>query len=197
MRSRLVSAAVTAVLLVAATSCSSDADDPAGPSESDAVAPSPSVDVFEGPASRPALWPDGVSATLRAVERVPSQWGVDVAESDAIIRLTLEVSNASETPLPVEPSSKEMTLSYGPSRAEGQAVTSNRYDSPAEQKRKELDRDGGREIAAAGTATFVESQLVPADQLGSLTVRIELPSVDGPREPFTLTEVEKLLTTVR
>ncbi|SCF21875.1 hypothetical protein GA0070618_4147 [Micromonospora echinospora] len=197
MRSRLASAAVTAVLLVAATGCSSDKEGSVGPSESAAVAPTPSVDVFEGPASRPALWPDGVSATLRAVERVPSEWGVDVADSDAIIRLTLEVSNASETPLPVDPSSKEMTLLYGPSRAEGKAVTSSRHDSPAEQKQKGLDLDGGTEIPAAGTATFVESRLVPVDQLDSLTVRIELPSVDGIREPFTLTQVEKLLTTVR
>jgi hypothetical protein len=153
--------------------------------------------VFEGPASRPALWPDGVSATLVAVERVPSEWGVDVPDGMAVVRLTLEVSNASETVLPVEPSSKEMTLLYGSNREEGEAVTSFTYDSPAEERQKALDRDGGRQIPAAGTATFVESQLVPADQLGSLTVVVELPSTDGIREPFTLTGVEGLLKTVR
>lgn len=152
--------------------------------------------MFEGPASRPALWPDGVSATLRAVERVPSEWGGDVPDGQVIVRMTLEVSNASETVLPVQPSSKEMTLLYGPNRAEGQAVTPLTYDNPAEKKQKALDRDGGTQIPAAGSATFVESQLVPAGQLGSLSVRVELPAVDGVREPFTLTGAEKLLKTV-
>jgi hypothetical protein len=196
MRSRLTAAAVAVLLFTSACTSEDPMPTPDPAPTSDAV-PSPSVNVFEGPASRPALWPDGVSAQLVAVERVPNSWGVDVPDGQAIVRLTLEVTNASETVLPVEPASKEMNLLYGPNREEGQAVTSYTYDTPAEQKQKALDRDGGAQIPAAGSATFVESQVVPVDQLGVLTVVVEVPSADGVREPFTLTGVETLLKNVR
>lgn len=162
----------------------------------DALPGPTSTPILEGPASQPAVWPDGISARLVKVERVPNSWGVDVPTSQAIIRMTLEVTNGGESTLPVVPSSREMTLLWGPNRQESDQVTSYSYDDPAEEKEKSLNLDGGTQIPAGGRATFVESELVPADQLGGLTVLVELPSADGIRDPFTLTGVEKVLKTV-
>ncbi|MFI6228616.1 hypothetical protein ACIBCR_15045 [Micromonospora echinospora] len=203
MRSRLVTAAVAVAVLLSAGCSSEDpmpAPDPA-PTSSGAVGdamPGPSSSpATEGPAADGARWPDGVTARLVAVERVPNSWGVDVPPSMAIVRMTLDVVNGSDMLLPVVPQSKEATLLYGPNRQECEPVTGYAYKDPAERKRMALDIDGGTQIPAGGMAQFVESELVPVDQLGSLTVVVEVPSVDGIRDPFTLTGVETLLKTVK
>jgi hypothetical protein len=134
---------------------------------------------------------------LTDVERVPNSWGVDVPSSMAIVRMTVIVINFSDVLLPVVPGSKEMTLLYGPNRQECEPVTRSAYTNPVEESLQALDVDGGMLTAKGGTAKFVESELVPVAELGSLTVRVQMPSVDGIREPFTLTGVEKLLTTVK
>ncbi|MFJ1539308.1 hypothetical protein ACIODS_12265 [Micromonospora chalcea] len=117
--------------------------------------------------------------------------------SQRVVRLTLEVSNQGGEALPVVPSSREMTLLWGPNRQEADPVTGYSYDTPAEERRKALTVDGGSRVPAGGKATFVESGLVPVDGAGELAVVVDLPATDGLREPFTFTGVEKLVKTVR
>lgn len=163
----------------------------AEPSASASAAP------LEGPASQPHRYPDGLTVTLTKVERVPNGWGADVPTSQAIVRLTLDVANGTADALPVEPMTREMTLLHGPNRQEAGQVTGYSYPDPVEEKQKALTLDGGTRIPAGGKATFVESGLVPVAALGDLTVVVELPAADGIRDPFTLTEVEGLLRTVK
>lgn len=193
MRTHRVIAAL--LLLALSAGCTSDPEPAAGPSPSpspaapsDVAAPS-SPPVLEGPAAAGARWPDGVSAHLVAVQRVPNAWGVDVPASLAVVRLRLEVTNGGQEVLPLVPQSREMTLLYGPNRQEADGVTSYSYPDPAEQERKGLRADGGTRIPAGGKATFVESYLVPVAELGELAVVVEVPSTDGIRDPFTLTAV--------
>ncbi|MBQ1009397.1 hypothetical protein KBX53_00180 [Micromonospora sp. M51] len=195
---------VAAAMLVAlASGCSSAEPEPAvAPSPSaapngDAVEPTGTPPVTEGPATAGASWPDGVSARLVAVQRVPNAWGVDVAKSQAIVRLTLEVTNGSQATLPVTPATREMTLLYGPNREEADSVTSYSYTEPAEERKKALNLDGGTQIPVSGEATFVESGLVPVDELDELAVVVEVPTTDGIREPFTLTGVGALVKQVK
>lgn len=158
--------------------------------------PSPAP-VLEGPAAAGAAWPDGLSAKLTAVDRVPNSWGVDVPASQAIVRLTVEVVNGTQDVLPIEPMTRETDQLFGANREEAEAEAGYSYPDPAESKRKSLTADGGTRIPKGGKATFVESASVPVSALGDLTVLVRLPAVDGIREPFTLTDVEGLLKTVR
>ncbi|MEU7978234.1 hypothetical protein AB0B63_06850 [Micromonospora sp. NPDC049081] len=201
---RLLTATVSVVVVLGALAgCSSKPEPAAAPSSTpsagssgDAVEPS-SPAVLEGPVSSGARWPDGLSARLTAVERVPSSWASDVPRSLVIVRLTLEVSNGTGAVLPVEPMTREMDLLYGPNREEADPVAGFSYPDPAEGRRKGLQRDGGTRIPVGGRATFVESGLVPAGAVQDLTVQVKLPSADGIRDPFTLTGVGSVVKTVR
>lgn len=191
-----------------AAGCSDDGQPAAGPtpstaaaptglSEGDAIEPTGPPAPTEGPAAAGASWPDGLSAKLVAVERVPNSWGVDVPKSMAVVRLTLEVRNGTQAVLPIVPMSGETSLLYGPNRQEAESEAGYSYPDPDEAKRKQLTADGGTRIPVGGTARFVESWLVPVSALGDLTVVVDLPAVDGMRVPFTLTDVEALLKQVR
>ncbi|WP_428966393.1 hypothetical protein [Micromonospora fluostatini] len=199
LRSRRAVLAVLLTLAVAGCTgepASSPTLSPPGPPVGDAVDPTGPPPATAGPVANGATWPDGLSARLVSVQRVPNSWGVDVPASLALVRLTLEVVNGSGEDLPVVPDSREMTLLHGPEQEEAGSPTGYRYTDPAERRRKALRIDGGTQIPVGGRAQFVESGTVPVDELGELTVVVDLPSVDGLRDPFTLTGVESLLKTV-
>jgi hypothetical protein len=199
MRIRLVIAAV--VVSLATAGCTSDPDPvvaPPSPSTStpETEPPMPESLVLEGPASAGARWQDGLSARLTAVERLPNSWGVDVPKSQAIVRVTVEVSNGTGAVLPF-PTAVWSELLYGPTRRESSPVTGFSYPDPAEGKRKALSWEGGTRIPAGGKLTFAESNIVPAAELGDLTVVVKLPAEEGERLPFTLTGADKLLKQVK
>lgn len=163
----------------------------------DAVDPSGTSPAYEGPAAAGAKWPDGLTAKLTAVERVPNAWGADVPKSLAIVRLTVEVRNGTQDVLPFESGTRQTTVYYGPNRVEAEQDAGHSYPDPDEAKRKELQSDDPTRIPAGGSARFVESWVVPSSELGDLTVAIDLPATDGIRETFTLTGAQTLLKTVR
>ena len=114
------------------------------------------------------------------------------------MRLMLEVSNGGGAGvLPVEPSSREMTVLFGQNRTEAESAVGFAYPDAGEQRRKALDVDGPTRIVVGSSARFVESSLVPVDGLGLLTVVVALPATDGVRDPWTFTGVESLLKTVK
>ncbi|GAB3947695.1 hypothetical protein GCM10027614_43410 [Micromonospora vulcania] len=118
-------------------------------------------------------------------------------ESRTIVRLTVEVHNGGQAALPVAPSSRQLTLLYGPQLTEAAAVTGHKYPDPAEQTKKGLSADGDTRIPVGGKSRFVESQTVPMDAVDDLTVVVELPSIFGTRTPYTLTGVQRLVKLVR
>ncbi|MEH1166387.1 hypothetical protein V6V47_13455 [Micromonospora sp. CPCC 205539] len=200
----LRSVAVVAVLAVFGAGCSGDDKPAAAPtpvvtSTASGVAgePSASPGATAGPATDIAVWPDGLTAKLVALERVPSSWGVDVPKTRAIVRMTLEVHNGGTVALPVPPSSRQLILRYGEKMIEAAAVTGPKYADPAERTQKALSVDGDTPIPVGGTARFVESQTVPMAHVSDLTVVVELPATSGKRKPYTLTAAHALLKMVQ
>lgn len=208
MRSCLAAAAVVAVTLLSA-GCSSAPESSVGsPSESPAVPPgvaaedapftgTPGPPVLEGPASGVASWPDGLTARIAAVERVPNAWGEDVPKSEAIVRVKVDVSNGGSSVIPVEPMSSWMTLYYGINRTEGDPEVGYGYRDPKERAKKSLFSEDPTRIMPGTTVRFVDSMTVPVSELGVLAVVVELPTEMGIRDPYTFVGVEQLLKTVR
>ncbi|PZG10296.1 hypothetical protein C1I95_28150 [Micromonospora craterilacus] len=154
--------------------------------------------ILERPASEGAAsWPDGLAARLVGVEQVPNGWGVDVPKSQAVVRLTVEVVNGGDAVLPLSPGTQTLTLLYGDLRAEARQEAGYSYDDPDEEQRKGLSREPGTRIPVGGKATFVESAVVPVDQLGELTVAVRLPAVEGIRETLYLTGARGMLRQVK
>ncbi|MCX5066641.1 hypothetical protein OOJ91_12205 [Micromonospora lupini] len=196
----VVVAAITGLL----SGCTGDDEPQAGPSpvvtsaaSGDAGEPSDLLPITEGPAAAGAAWPDGLTAKLVAVERVPNSWGADVPKSMAIVRVTVEVRNGTGDVLPMESGIRRTTLLHGGVRVEAEAEAGYSYHDPAEARRKSLSEDGGTRIPVGKTLRFVESSTVPVGSLGELTLALRLPAVDGERETFYLTGVQGMLKTVR
>ena len=197
MRSLPALAALTAAVVLAG--CTSDPDPQPAPEPSStapSAVPSPSLEFPppEGPASEPVSWPDGVTATLAAVEQVPAEWGSDVPDGWTIVRVTVEVTNGGTVTIPVEPQTQETQLLYGPNRTEAEAVAGYTYDDPDD--RRVLQSEGETQIPAGGGLTIVESAIVPNDTVGDLAVQVMLPAVDGFRDPYLWTEAGALLRKV-
>lgn len=192
-RLALLPVALSAVLLAAGCSAGKPTVEPT-PSVAE-VEPSVSPTPLEGPAAQPYRYPDGLVVNLVKVERVPNAWGVDVPATQALIRVTIAAKNEGTAAVPVVPQSRETTLLYGANRQEAGSVTPYTCEGP--QDRQCINSDEPERIAAGTSVTFVESSLVPVGELGTLTLRVELPAVEGEREPYTFLNVHTVLKTIR
>lgn len=192
MRRALIPAALSIVLLAAGCTADKPTPEPAPPVSAE---PSVSATPLEGPAAQPFRYPDGLVVSLAKVERVPNAWGVDVPATQAIVRVTIVAKNEGTVAVPVVPSSRETTLLYGPNRQVAGSVTPYTCEGPTD--RQCINSDEPERIAAGTSVTFVESSLVPAGELGTLTLRVELPASEGEREPFTFLDAHTVLKTVR
>lgn len=150
---------------------------------------------MEGAAGVPVSWPDGVSAELTAVERVPNSWASDVPPKHVVVRVTVTVRNGGSEPLSWEPMSRETDLLYGADRYEAESEPGYSYDDPKDHRR--LSSDDPERVMPGSQVRVVESSVLPEDQLGVLAVRLKLPAVDGFREPYLFTGVESVLKTVK
>ncbi|MER7164511.1 hypothetical protein ABT336_00310 [Micromonospora sp. NPDC000207] len=201
-RSRIAAGLVLVALSVVGCGSGEDAAPGAAPAASsslptpvgDAVDPTGPAPVLEGDARSTARWPDGITARLAAVERVPNSWGVDVPASMALVRLRLEVGNEGEGPLPVVPESSHMSLFYGENRTEVDGPTGYSYDDPEEQERKGLSSDDPTRIVPGSKVIFTQTFELPVKELGLLTVTADPPTEEGIRDPYTFLNVEKTLT---
>ncbi|WP_194821290.1 hypothetical protein [Micromonospora sp. S-DT3-3-22] len=196
------SLAVVAVAVVLLTGCGTDENRDQEPSakppasSGDAVDPTASAPVLEGAPSSTARWPDGITARLLKVERVPNDWGVDVAKSWAIIRVRLEVANTGAAPVPVD-GAGYIHLFYGVNRTPADGPTGYAYPDPEEEREKGLTSKNPTRIVAGSKVVFTQSFKVPVAELGSLTVSAEPPAEEGFRDPYVFVGVDKVLTGVK
>ncbi|WP_431728599.1 hypothetical protein [Verrucosispora sp. TAA-831] len=194
------SVAAVVVLLALTGGCTAEsADAPRASRPGDAVDPTGTGDllpIFERPAGEGGTWPDGLVARATAVEHVPSAWGVDIPKGQAVVRVTLDVTNNTDALLPLGPI-RYTTVLYGDLRAEAQQEVGYSYDDPDEAERKGLRREPGTQLPVGRTATIVESAVVPVDQLDALVVAVRLPAVEGIRDVLYLTGADAMLKQVK
>lgn len=193
------------LLALSLTACGSDGPSDQSPPPAPTATANPedgppsAAPALEGDASTTARWPDGITARLAKVERVPNSWASsDLPSGSAVFRLTLEAGNEGQGPLPIESGSRQMTMFYGVNRTEAeQNAGSVDLSNPDESKRQELVSEDPTRIAPGSKAVFVESFVVPVGEIGSLTVQVDLPAEEGIRDPYTFTGVERVVKTVK
>lgn len=129
------------------------------------------------------------------MERVPNSWASDVPPKHVVVRVTVTVRNGGSEPLPWEPMSRETDLLYGADRYEAESEPGYSYDDPKDHRR--LSSDDPERVMPGSQVRVVESSVLPEDQLGVLVVRLNLPAVEGLRDPYLFTGVEAVVKTVR
>ncbi len=144
----------------------------------------PQCPPLEGPATQLHHWPNGFGAQVAEVQKMDPSLGSGLKPGQVLIKVTVVFSNTGTMPIPLDQHRYLWRLLSSPNRFEanndgGWNTTGDQLTSPVPER-----------VAPGQSVTLFDSWDVPADQLASLAVRVDL---DGAVVPWVFTDAQTLL----
>jgi hypothetical protein len=136
-----------------------------------------------GPATAMHAWPGGLTARVIGVEKLDPSLGNSQDPANILVKLTVTLTNTGQAAA-LAYNRFLWQLLTGPNRVEahddeGNQFTGGKLTSPVPEQ-----------LGAGQTLTLFDSWDVPADQVATLAVRVDL---GGTVTPWTFTDVQTLL----
>jgi hypothetical protein len=104
-----------------------------------------------------AVHDGGLTVRLADLETLPANYAADLPAGNELVKVTLELSNGGDGPVPLESPMRHMALLYGPNLEEASRATGYMTDDPA----RELDQLPPRQVGPGETVEVFYSFEAP------------------------------------